>query len=184
MIRALSLIGIGLAAGYALGWLSFSSQPVEGSDAGPMTPSALHAATLTALDHPDFAERTVRLVGLLGRVNDENAGAMFDALDERVTITREEDARLIVRELARRDPQEAFDRVMRWPTTKLPRGAQVVAFEWAQTNPVAARAATDQVMYQKAREGVLRGLVYGWSHGGRLAHSSNSCMIEDEMPRL
>ena len=182
MIRTLFLIGLGVVIGYGMGWFSFS-QPSEGNEQAALSPSALHEATLAALDDPDFAQRTVLLVGLLDRVTDENAEAMFDALDERVANTREEDARLIVRELARRDPQFAFDRVMQWPTSKLPRGVQVVAFEWAQTDPLAARAATDQVVHRKAREGVLRGLVYGWSHGGHSGLTEYLINLEEGGPK-
>ena len=153
--------------GMLLGWLgtTLSQGP---SAATPEAPDrdALYQQTVEALEHPDFTERTVLVVNLLDQVTDENVEGMFQALQDNVQFTREQETRLIVREMARRDPQATLDAVLKWPANQAARGVQVTVFEWARINPVAAREAALKVGGgDKANEGAMRGLAYGWAYG-------------------
>ena len=150
---------------FGLGWLiatlgqdsSAPSEPALGFE-------AMYDATLDALEHPEFTERTVLVIDLTRQSNAENREAMMQALEANLRSTALRELRLIVREMAREDPSATFERVMQWPTVKATQAGQVAIFEWAGRNPVAAMNAADKVTVgTKGMQGIHRGLVSGWA---------------------
>ena len=150
---------------FGLGWLiatlgqdsSAPSEPALGFE-------AMYDATLDALEHPDFTERTVLIIDLTRQLNAENREAMMQALEANLGSTASDDLRLVVREMAREDPQATFERVMQWPRTERLWASQVTSFEWAKRNPASALDTIDKVMArEKGMEGIQRGFVYGWA---------------------
>lgn len=179
-----------LATGFALGlvagigimiWIQEPSAPALEA----MDPDAMHEATLAALEHPDTTERTVLLARLLDRVTDENIESMFSTLEQRVSLTNPQDIRLVVRALARRDPQGTFERVMLWPRNRIQYAAPVAIFEWAAQEPIAAREAARQVEDPpNAREPVHRNLIYGWAWGRKPGLSEFLRSLSADNPNL
>ena len=132
---------------FGLGWLiatlgQDSSTPSESA----LGSEAMYDATLDALEHPDFTERTVLIIDLTRQLNAENREAMMQALEANLGSTASDDLRLVVREMAREDPQATFERVMQWPRTERLWASQVTSFEWAKRNPASALDTIDKAV--------------------------------------